>query len=144
MAFSIPLISLFYFAWVYFHEKMAKSIFIKVIAYLMLWCVIYALTPFLIGFTLYFVLHHSVNSMKHQYESLKNLSKHYNLKTYVKDISILTLVAYFGIAFLLLLSGVEAWEYLTLYALVFISVLTLPHMLVFDDFYSEREGRELS
>ncbi|MEM9887533.1 MAG: Brp/Blh family beta-carotene 15,15'-dioxygenase [Bacteroidota bacterium] len=139
-ALLIPSVSVLYFTRKYFQHQLSKNIYLKILAYLAMWLVIYTLTPFIVGFTLYFVLHHSLNSMKHQYESLAKLSRQYSLKTYLKDVSGLTLVSYFGIAFLLLVSGVQTWEYLTLYALVFISVLTLPHMLVFDDFYKERDS----
>ncbi|MEN0050789.1 MAG: Brp/Blh family beta-carotene 15,15'-dioxygenase [Bacteroidota bacterium] len=139
-ALLIPAVSIAYFTRSYWKGQLSKSLYFRILAYLVLWVIIYVLTPFLIGFTLYFVLHHSINSMKHQYESLAKLSKQYSLKAYFKDVSVLTLVSYFGIGFLLLISGVQTWEYLTLYALVFISVLTLPHMLVFDDFYNERSA----
>lgn len=138
IALSIPVLSVFYFVQKYLRRRLSKETFLKVIIYLLMWLIIYILTPFLVGFTLYFVLHHSINSMKHQYHSIAKLSHQYGLKSYLKDVGPLTLVAYFGITFILIVSGVQTLEYFTLYALIFISVLTLPHMLVFDDFYKER------
>lgn len=139
LAFSVPLALAIYFAVLYFKGIIKKEKFIEVLISAAMWIVIYMNTPFIVGFTMYFVIFHSYNSMEHQYETLSKLVKHYSLKTYLRDISPLTLVSYAGIAFLFLVLDIDNWQQLTLYALVFISLLTLPHMLIFERFYENRQ-----
>ncbi|MEM8523821.1 MAG: Brp/Blh family beta-carotene 15,15'-dioxygenase [Bacteroidota bacterium] len=138
VALFIPLVSILYFSLLFWKKELARSKFIQITVHLVAWTVIYWSVPFIVGFTLYFVLFHSINSMEHQYTSLTRLSSRYNLKQYIKDLSILTLVSYAGIIFLFLLFDLSNWQHITLYMLVFISVLTLPHMLVFEEFYENR------
>ncbi|MEL6719750.1 MAG: Brp/Blh family beta-carotene 15,15'-dioxygenase [Bacteroidota bacterium] len=137
-ALGIPLASILYFSFLYLKNRISKSNLLKITLHLTAWTIIYWTVPFIVGFTLYFVFFHSVNSMAHQYRSLVSLSGKYDLKQYVKDISVLTLVSYAGIIFLFLVLDLKNWQHITLYMLIFISVLTLPHMLVFEEFYENR------
>ncbi|MEN0048380.1 MAG: Brp/Blh family beta-carotene 15,15'-dioxygenase [Bacteroidota bacterium] len=138
LSLSIPIISIVHFSILYQKNQIAKAKFSQILLHIIAWTIIFLSVPFLVGFTLYFVLFHSINSMDHQYRSLTKLSGKYNLKQYFKDVSILTLVSYLGIIFLFLVLDLENWQHLTLYMLIFISVLTLPHMLVFEEFYENR------
>ena len=53
------------------------------------------LFPFIIGFTLYFVILHSIKVMKHEYSFLKKESKNFNLIKFLKLVTPYTLLSLF-------------------------------------------------
>lgn len=138
LSLAIPIISMIHFFILYRKSQITQKKLFQILLHLFAWTIIFWCVPFLVGFTLYFVFFHSINSMDHQYRSLMKLSGKYNIKQYLKDLSILTVVSYAGIIFLFLVLDLKNWQHLTLYMLIFISVLTLPHMLVFEEFYENR------
>ncbi|MEM1324988.1 MAG: Brp/Blh family beta-carotene 15,15'-dioxygenase [Bacteroidota bacterium] len=140
LAFSIPVVNLLYFSYLYFKKQIKQSVFMTVLAQLIVWTLVYWSTPFLIGFTLYFVVFHSFNSMQHQYEALLRFKKQYRITTYLRDLSAFTLLSYSGVVLLFFFIDWQQWQQLMLYSLVFISVLTLPHMMVFEHFYAQRKA----
>lgn len=140
LAFSIPIANLLYFSYLYFKNKIKPSAFVHVLAQIIVWTLVYWNTPFIIGFTLYFVIFHSFNSMQHQYEALLHFKKKYRIKNYLRDLSAFTLLSYCGVVFLFFFIDGQEWQQLMLYSLVFISILTLPHMMVFEHFYAHRKS----
>ena len=99
--------------------------------------------PLLLGFALYFVAWHSFSSILDQIGSYRKMvDKAYNFRHYLKDVWLFSLMA-------ILFTGVwmtvsfqsEAridWAFL----FVFISVVTLPHMLLIDQLYSENHEKK--
>ena len=100
--------------------------------------VIYAVLPFIAAFTVYFVLFHSTNALRHQYQWFRKLNASYNLIKFVKDLSAFSLAAFFGIAFILWFFEPQSWTAIFAYFFVFISLLTLPHAILFDQLYSNK------
>lgn len=100
--------------------------------------VLYTFLPFLIAFTLYFVLFHSLNAFHHQFTWLKSRIKAYTLKSFLRDLSIFSLLSVFGLVFLVFILQPASWTALISYFFIAISVLTLPHTLLFDQFYKSR------
>lgn len=138
-AFSIPFINMLYFSSLFVRKHISAVVFARIFLQIAIWTVIYFYTPFLIGFTLYFVVFHSFNSMEHQYVALLKLKKQYQLKNYLRDLSAFTLLSYVGVVILFLFIDLQQWRQLMLYSLIFIAVLTLPHMIVFERFYAHRK-----
>ncbi len=102
--------------------------------------IIYNFLPFLIAFTLYFVLFHSFNAFKHQYTWLKSKNRGYTIKSFLLDISRFSLLSVFGLVFFVLIARPDSWSGLISYFFIVISVLTLPHSLLFDQFYKFRRN----
>ncbi len=138
VALLFPTISVTYFSYLFFRSRITNKQLMTVVLYTGMWMLIYFNAPFIIGFTIYFVLFHSFNAMEHQYTELSQVANKYSLKQYLKEISPLTFVSYAGIVIIFLFLDIRNWQHLTLYALVFISLLTLPHMLIFEQFYENR------
>ena len=134
----IVIFNLGYFAFLRMKGAIDRSRFWKILAQITVLVLVFISMPFIIGFTLYFVIFHSLNAMHHQYSWLTNLRKVYKPWHYFKDLSPLTLVSYAGVLFMLFYFDFGSWQNNMLYFLIFISMLTLPHMIVFEDFYYER------
>lgn len=100
--------------------------------------VLYALLPFLIAFTLYFILFHSLNAFDHQFTWLTSKIKSYTIKSFLCDLSIFSLLSVFGLIFFVFILQPESWTALVSYFFIAISVVTLPHALLFDEFYKSR------
>jgi Brp/Blh family beta-carotene 15,15'-monooxygenase len=97
---------------------------------------LYYLLPLLHSFAFYFIIFHSWNAMKHQFNWMKNQVPNYSPKQYIKDVAPFSILAYGGsFVFLWLFDGANELK-LGAGLFIFISLLTLPHMLVFNDFYS--------
>jgi Brp/Blh family beta-carotene 15,15'-monooxygenase len=94
--------------------------------------------PTLIGFTLYFVILHSLKVMGQEYDYLKNVRKRLSLVGFIKMLLPLSLVSYAGMALLIYLAyiGILPLSY-PLLGFVLISLITLPHAFVMDDFYDK-------
>jgi len=98
---------------------------------------VYLFTPLLLGFAIYFVLWHSLGSVMDQITFFKTRIKNYNWKKYVFHAFPLTILALGGLSGLVLLQqnmGVAANLGVMF---IFISVVTLPHMLLIDKLYEE-------
>lgn len=102
--------------------------------------VLYTLLPFLVAFTLYFILFHSLNAFHHQFTWLKSRIKSYTIKSFLRDLSMFSLLSVFGLVFFVFILQPENWTELTSYFFIVISVLTLPHTLLFDRFYESRRA----
>lgn len=96
--------------------------------------------PLLTGFTFYFVVWHSVLSLKNIISYLRK-SGNYSYKLIMKQISFFTLLALAGIS----ISGVAGYMYsnneaVMLYFILGLAVLTVPHMQVMHSMYSQIRG----
>lgn len=104
---------------------------------------VYLFTPLLLGFAIYFVLWHSLGSVMDQITFFKTRIKNYNWKKYILHAFPLTILALGTLAGLILLQqnmGVSANLGMMF---MFISVVTLPHMLLIDQLYEEWNALEI-
>ena len=98
----------------------------------------YGLFSFMVAFTAYFIVYHSFNAFEHQYEWLKSKKPFYSLKRFLGDLSTLSLISVAGLLLALYLLNYFGIDNGFFYLFVFISLLTLPHAVLFDNFYAER------
>ena len=98
---------------------------------------VYLFTPLLLGFAIYFVLWHSLGSVMDQISFFKTRMKNYNWKQYVFHAFPLTIMALGGLLGLILLQQKMGINANLGVMFVFISVVTLPHMLLIDKLYEE-------
>ena len=97
------------------------------------------LFPFIIGFTLYFVILHSIRVMKYEYDFFKKESNNFNLFVFLKLVTPYTLLSLFfsGLVFILSSKDIISIS-IPLLSLIIISAITLPHAIVMHIFYREK------
>jgi Brp/Blh family beta-carotene 15,15'-monooxygenase len=101
-------------------------------------------SPLWIGFAIYFTLWHAIPSIEDQINFFKTSRANYNLGKYIREIFPFSLIALFGLLFAYNYSE----EYISVnqgFALLFsfISVITLPHMIMMDLLYLHVEGKAI-
>ncbi|HMO40561.1 MAG TPA: Brp/Blh family beta-carotene 15,15'-dioxygenase [Saprospiraceae bacterium] len=109
------------------------------IVHLILLGVVFVSTPLLIGFVLYFAGWHSLGSMADQIRFFQKRTTNYTWRTYLRQAAPLSAVALLGLGALYalqMLVGVQAHIGLLF---IFISIVTLPHMILIDLLYGEWE-----
>ncbi|WP_425390550.1 Brp/Blh family beta-carotene 15,15'-dioxygenase [Ekhidna sp.] len=106
--------------------------------------IIHVLLPFVLAFTLYFVLFHSLNAFKHQYKWLKSKKSNYDISRFAGDLVGFSLLAILGILSLLWFLKPESQTTLITYFFILISLITLPHAITLDQFYRFRSQPRLS
>ena len=95
--------------------------------------------PVLTGFTLFFVVIHSLKVLSDEYDFMHKVRKRFSLKGFLKMLLPYTLLSLFGSAFLLLISHLDYMPVSNLLLVfILISVLTLPHSIVMEVFYRNR------
>ena len=119
--------------------KLVKNIHTKVLVrmscFICYVLISYTLLPFLLAFTLYFVLFHSSNALLHQFHWLKNSREDYNVSKFIKDLSGFSILSFIGISLVLLFFRDATWYTLMMYFFIMISILTLPHAILFNQLY---------
>ena len=95
----------------------------------------YFLLPFIVAFALYFVLFHSINAMRHQFFWMRDRSTDYTFTIFLKDLSPFTILTIVGMSGLIYFLKPDDWSVFFTYFFVFISLLTLPHAMLFDELY---------
>lgn len=91
--------------------------------------------PLLLSFAVFFTLWHSLGSMQDQVAFFSDKAKGYRWKNYIKQILPMTFLALLGLA------GFIWWQHSSLLEgnlgalFVFISILTLPHMVLMEYLY---------
>lgn len=94
------------------------------------------LLPFLIGFSLYFIILHSFKVLKEEYHFLEEEKEIRSLKSFIQLIAPFTLLSIFGIVFLFALIYIDILTFSYGYCLlIVISSITLPHVFVMNKFY---------
>ncbi|MCB0552295.1 MAG: Brp/Blh family beta-carotene 15,15'-dioxygenase [Phaeodactylibacter sp.] len=94
-------------------------------------------TPLLVGFALYFAGWHSLSSVMDQMQFFRLRQPGYSLKHYVRNSLPLSLAAVAALGGLLLLQGQAGQPFPIGAVFIFISVVTLPHMVLIDRLYEE-------
>ncbi|NND07965.1 MAG: beta-carotene 15,15'-dioxygenase, Brp/Blh family [Saprospiraceae bacterium] len=94
--------------------------------------------PTLVGFTLYFVILHSLKVMSQEYDYLKTKRKQLTLFGFITMLLPLSLVSYAGMIGLIYITyiGIIPISY-PLLGFILISLITLPHAFVMDNFYDK-------
>jgi Brp/Blh family beta-carotene 15,15'-monooxygenase len=98
----------------------------------------FVVLPFLIAFTLYFILFHSINAFKHQFQWLKKNIANYSLRSFIKDLSLFSIASISGMVALLFFVETNNQQEMVQYFFILISIVTLPHSILFDQFYKNR------
>ncbi|NNF36144.1 MAG: beta-carotene 15,15'-dioxygenase, Brp/Blh family [Saprospiraceae bacterium] len=98
--------------------------------------VCFFLLPILIGFTLYFIVLHSLKVLIEEFEYLKKIKSNIGLKTFILQLLPYTFLSLLGGVVLLVLN-VQGYLYMSgaFLLLVLISSITLPHSIVMEGFY---------
>jgi Brp/Blh family beta-carotene 15,15'-monooxygenase len=92
--------------------------------------------PLLIGFTLYFSTLHSMQVLVEEFGYLKTRMRKLSVKGFILLVTPYTLISILGLGLLLLLSYFQIIAISgTLLVFIVISILTLPHSIVMDNFY---------
>ena len=105
---------------------------IEMLAFLVL---SFSLLPYLIAFTLYFILYHSINAFEHQFALLQNKIIGYTLKTFMLDLMLFSFISILGLVFIIYLIDPENLAELIGYFFMLISIITLPHAITFNQLY---------
>lgn len=93
-------------------------------------------TNLIITFGFFFGLWHSLRASQVQIDKINKVQK-YELKTFLIESLPFTIISIFGIAFMILIAKYfEANIRLEMLFLVAISMLTLPHMFIYERFYN--------
>lgn len=96
------------------------------------------LFPFIIGFSLYFVVLHSMVVMHHEYQFFKSENPAFSVFQFIK---LLLPYSVLSIVFTSLLMLTSHWGYINIsipfLAIIIISVITLPHAIVMTIFYNK-------
>ena len=103
----------------------------------------FVILPFLIAFTLFFILFHSFNAFKPQFKWLKKNISNYTLKSFFKDLSLFSITSIVGMIALLYFIEPQNQQEMIQYFFILISVVTLPHSILFDQFYKFRKSRAI-
>lgn len=93
--------------------------------------------PFLIGFTLYFVILHSIKVLQEEFKFLMLKREIYSWKNFIALLAPLTILSLLGIALVFISChfGIITFSY-GYCLMIIISSITLPHVFVMDRFYS--------
>ena len=100
--------------------------------------VTFYLFPFIIGFTLYFVVLHSLKVMQDEIEFFKKDNPEFSFLDFLKLLAPYSILSIFFTTILLLLSYYSYIPYsIPFLSIIIISVITLPHAIVMNIFYNE-------
>ena len=99
--------------------------------------VCFYLLPILIGFTLYFVVLHSLKVLREEFSFLKIRQQNFTLLGFIKMVAPFTVFSFLGMGFLFVLVefGIIKFSYGYVF-LITISSITLPHAFVMNKFYN--------
>lgn len=123
-----------------FHKRISKEKAVTSVIFLSALNISYLLLPFLVAFTLYFILFHSLNAFNHQFDWLKDRIKNYHFGSFLKDLALFSFMSISGLLLLIYSMRGKEFSELVIYFFMIISVVTLPHALLFDKFYKLRNN----
>lgn len=131
---GLTLLILFFFL---FSKKISLNTVLKETFILFLILFSFKVLPFLIGFTLYFVILHSIKVLQEEFTFLMLKKEIYSWKHFIALLAPLTILSLLGIAFVFISCHFEIISLSYGYCLMMIiSSITLPHVFVMDRFYS--------
>ncbi len=98
---------------------------------------VFAFTPVLLGFAIYFVCWHSMSSVMDQIQFFQKRKGEYTLRKYLFDTLPFTLLALMGMAALFWAQYAFLGTMQIGLLFIFISIVTLPHMILIDQLYKD-------
>ena len=131
----IHLVGYAHLIYLFFKGIIHKIAVIRLIIFSIYLLLSYFLLPFIVAFALYFVLFHSINAMRHQFFWMRDRSTDYTFTIFLKDLSPFTILTIVGMSGLIYFLRPDDWSVFFTYFFVFISLLTLPHAMLFDELY---------
>lgn len=111
------------------------------LAHLLLLSLLFATTPLLLGFALYFAAWHSLSSMADQIAFFREKNPHYPWWKYGQEAAPYTILALLGLLGLWWWQTSAAWNFSLSNLFLFISLVTLPHMTLIHLLYIPLEQR---
>ena len=122
----------------FFKEKLNARRFSSELFLIALIHITFFLFPFIIGFSLYFVVLHSMAVMHQEYQFFKSENQAFSVLQFIK---LLLPYSLLSIVFTSLLFLSSHWGYINIsipfLAIIIISVITLPHAIVMTIFYNK-------
>ncbi|HKK78356.1 MAG TPA: Brp/Blh family beta-carotene 15,15'-dioxygenase [Phaeodactylibacter sp.] len=131
-------LTLYYFL----QQRISRRAFMDEVVNLFVLALLLINVPLLLAFTIYFVCWHSLSSMMDQIRFFRKRQSTYSLQDYMKNALPLSGVA---IASLGVFAFAQAKMQLPVnigLVFIFISVVTLPHMLLIDRLYEEEDNQK--
>ena len=121
-----------------FRKQMSLDRFFSEMFLIAILHITFYLFPFLIAFTMYFVILHSIKVMHQEFLFLKQGSDSFRFIDFLKILTPYSLLSIFFTALIIVLSYVGIISYsVPLVSIIIISVITLPHAIVMHIFYNE-------
>lgn len=122
--------------WLYFKKQLTTKQLIFLIVDTLLLFVLFKYTNLLFGFAVFFGFWHSYDAILLQIQGFRKAESHFGFKDFYKYATPFTLISLVGLVLLLyLFINYELPVNLVMVFFIFISVITLPHMLTIKDFY---------
>ena len=119
-----------------FDKQISGRLFFKEILLFGLIHLCFYTLPLLIGFTIYFSTLHSMQVLLEEFDYLKKRMMKLSMSDFILLVTPYTLISIVGLAVLLVLSYFQIIAISgTLLVFIVISILTLPHSIVMDNFY---------
>lgn len=128
----------------FFRRKISRQKLLEEWAILLLLTGLFYYTPLLVGFAVYFVFWHSIDSIEDQIIRLRAIHSEYTIKTHLKQVIPFTLMAFgsIGLSSWLLPAGLMTSAWIS-QLFILISIVTLPHSLLMDSFLEAGVDGEL-
>lgn len=118
-------------------ELISKERFYRELSNFLLLVGLFATTPLLVGFGLYFMCWHSVSSTLDQLKIFQDWDQEYDLKKYLLQVIPLTALAFLGLGAIYYFLGDQMNHGINLGAFfLFIAIITVPHSILMDKLYS--------
>lgn len=118
-------------------QKVSFKQFADEMANYLVLSLVFVNTPLLLGFAIYFVGWHSMSSVMDQVRFFRERLGSYTLKDYMAGTLPLSLAAIAGLAGIVGVQAGMGMGFRIGVVFVFISVVTLPHMILIDQLYQE-------
>jgi Brp/Blh family beta-carotene 15,15'-monooxygenase len=118
-------------------EISGERFFFEIYLFVLIHICFYIL-PLIVGFTLYFVILHSLKVLSEEFTYLKSRRNNFSVHSFMKLLIPITLISVIGGGIIMLFSQYQMIGISKgLLVFVLISVLTLPHSIVMDNFYQK-------
>lgn len=120
----------------YFRQHIAKNTLLQIIGQFLLLLMLLSTTPFLLAFSIFFGLWHSLKVLNHEYGGLSSVFRDKSLSNFMLHLMPFSLLTYFALSVFIIV-----WHYFNLpgpaylYILLFIGSLALPHSIIMDRMY---------
>jgi beta-carotene 15,15'-dioxygenase len=134
---ATSIIFLFLFLYEIYHSKKFRTIFLLEIFYLIIFTIIFKVSTLIWGFTIYFILWHSIPSLFEQITFIYGDFNKKNILNYLKNAVPYWLISIIGLMVVFQIFKEEK----LLYAIVFsfIAAVTFPHSLVINKMFKHKK-----